>query len=128
MEAVSRGAQKAVLVDNNRNAAAVIQENISFTKFQSYCNLLTMDAVAALHTLERKYIFDIIFMDPPYDMGLEYPVLEYLSDSTILNDNTLIIIETSLHTDPSAYTLDGKFKLHKIKKYKTNQHIFLHLS
>ena len=39
LEAVSRGAKKAVLVENSRKAAACIQDNINFTKFNSFCDL-----------------------------------------------------------------------------------------
>lgn len=124
LEAVSRGAQKAVLVENNRKAAACIQENIAFTKFNSFCDLKVMDAVSALRLLERKYVFDIVYMDPPYDQGLEQEVLEYLKTSSLIEEDSLIIIETSLHADISSYLMDS-YKIIKQKKYKTNQHVFL---
>ena len=40
-----------------------------------------------------KGVFDCIFMDPPYNQELERQVLEYLQDSTILDENTLIVVE-----------------------------------
>ena len=124
LEAVSRGAKKAVFVENSRKAAACIQDNINFTKFQSYCDLKCMDAVSALRTLERKYIFDIIYMDPPYQQGLEKTVLDYLSTSSVLTEDTTIIVEASLETDESELESDV-FQIYRVKKYKTNQHIFL---
>lgn len=128
LEAVSRGAKKAVLVENSRKAAACIQDNINFTKFNSSCDLKIMDALSALRMLERRYVFDIIYMDPPYGKGLEQEVLEYLKDSSVLNSDTLLIIETSLDTDPSEYECGGCFRITRQKKYKTNQHIFLRLN
>lgn len=124
LEAVSRGAKKAVFVENSRKAAACIQDNINFTKFQSYCDLKCMDAVSALRTLERKYVFDIIYMDPPYQQGLEKAVLDYLSTSSVLTEDTTIIVEASLETDESELESDV-FQIYRVKKYKTNQHIFL---
>lgn len=124
LEAVSRGAKKAVFVENNRKAAACIQDNINFTKFNSKCDLKCMDAVAALRTLERKYVFDIIFMDPPYGQGLEKDVLACLKESTILTEDTLIIVEESLEADLDELEGDG-FEIYRVKKYKTNQHVFL---
>ena len=47
LEAVSRGAKKAVFVENSKKAAACIQENIRFTKFTSSCDLKCMDALSA---------------------------------------------------------------------------------
>ncbi|WP_296115744.1 16S rRNA (guanine(966)-N(2))-methyltransferase RsmD [uncultured Eubacterium sp.] len=124
LEAVSRGAKKAVFVENSKKAAACIQENIRFTKFTSSCDLKCMDALSALRMLERRYVFDIIFMDPPYEQGLEYDALAHLKDSSILNEDTLIIVEESLETDPYEMEKYG-FEITRVKKYKTNQHVFL---
>ena len=124
LEAVSRGAKKAVFVENSKKAAACIQDNIRFTKFTSSCDLKCMDALSALRMLERRYVFDIIFMDPPYGQGLEYDVLTHLKDYSILNEDTLIIVEESLETDPYEMEKFG-FEITRIKKYKTNQHVFL---
>lgn len=124
LEAVSRGAKKAVFVENSKKAAACIQENIRFTKFTSSCDLKCMDALSALRMLERRYVFDIIFMDPPYRLGLEYDVLSHLKDSSILNKDTIIIVEESLDTDPYEMEKYG-FEITRIKRYKTNQHVFL---
>ena len=124
LEAVSRGAKKAVFVENSKKAAACIQENIRFTKFTSSCDLKCMDALSALRMLERRYVFDIIFMDPPYGLGLEYDVLLHLKDSSILTEDTLIIVEESLDTDPYEMEKYG-FEITRIKRYKTYQHVFL---
>lgn len=124
LEAVSRGAKKAVFVENNRKAAACIQDNINFTKFNSFCDLKCMDFLAALRTMERKYVFDIVFMDPPYGKGYAEQVLDYLTDSSVIDEHTILILEEAGSFDPD--TLSGKgFVVKRVKKYKTNQHIFL---
>ena len=64
-----------------QKAAACIEDNIRFTKFGDRCRLINSDAITAIRTLEGKYTFDIIFMDPPYDKMLERDVLEVLKDS-----------------------------------------------
>ena len=69
-------------------------------------------------------MFDIIFMDPPYRLGLEYDVLSHLKDSSILNEDTIIIVEESLDTDPYEMEKYG-FEITRVKRYKTNQHVFL---
>lgn len=58
-----------------------------------------MDALQALRSLEGRQVFDCIFMDPPYEKGLERQVLEYLAESTLADEHTLIIAEADLHTD-----------------------------
>ena len=124
LEAVSRGAKKAVFVENNRKAAACIQDNINFTKFNSSCDLKCMDFMAALRTMERRYVFDIIFMDPPYDRLFEKKVLDRLYGSVLIHEETLIVVEASLKTDFS-YIEDSGYKIIREKRYKTNKHLFL---
>lgn len=124
LEAASRGATKVVFVEQSRKAAACIQENITFTKASGESTLLVMDAMAALRKLEGTETFDLIFMDPPYEKELERKVLEYLAASTLITEDTLIIVEASLATDFSYLAKLG-FHVVKCKKYKTNAHLFL---
>ena len=115
IEALSRGADYAVFVEKNPKACACIRENLSFTKLSEGGKLLNMDVLQALRS---------IFMDAPYEQHLEQPVLEYLADSTLANENTLIIIEEDLYTDFS-YVEELGYHLIRSKEYKTNKHVFL---
>lgn len=124
LEAVSRGARYAVFVEQSKKAADCIRENIRFTKSEQESLLLQRDVISALRSLEGKYQFDVIFMDPPYEESLEKDVLFYLSDSSLLKENTLIIVEAALTTDFS-YLEEAGFTLIKEKKYKTNMHMFI---
>lgn len=124
LEAISRGAEYAVFVENSKKAAKCIEDNIAFTKFDKQCKLFTMDVRSALSMMEGKYKFDIIFMDPPYNKNLEKEVLAYLTKSSLLKDDTIIIVEASLQTDFSDMDEIG-YAIVKYKKYKTNAHIFL---
>ena len=124
LEALSRGAQYAVFVENSRKAAACIEDNIKFTKFDKQSKLLTTDAVTAVRTLEGKYKFDIVFMDPPYNKELEKEVLTALADSDILKEDALIVVEASNETD-FGYLPQLGYEVVKEKNYKTNRHVFL---
>lgn len=124
LEAVSRGAAYAVFVENQKKAAACIEENILFTKSGKESLLLKMDVLPALRSLEGKYRFDIIFMDPPYKDGQEMDALHYLKDSCLLKEEGIIIVEAAKETDFS-YVKDFGFELKKEKVYKTNKHVFL---
>ena len=64
IEAISRGMSSAVLVEKDRRAQAVIQENIKMTKSEKQFQLLKMDAARALTQLTGK--FDLVLLDPPY--------------------------------------------------------------
>lgn len=124
LEAVSRGANKCVFVENNKKACEVIHENMHFTKLEASCCLMQTDCMAALRQLEGRERFDIIFMDPPYGNELEVELLSYLSCSAIRNDHALIVIEASIDTDFSYVTEMG-YEILKEKIYKTNKHVFL---
>lgn len=126
LEAVSRGAKKAVFVENNRKAAACIEENITFTRLTDNCVLLVRDAVSAIRWMKGREMFDLVFMDPPYGKNLESQALEALASSGIIHEESLIVVEASLDTDLS-YAVDLGYEITKEKKYKTNQHIFLRL-
>ena len=124
LEAVSRGANYAVFVENNKKAAACIEANIAFTKFTKETKLYTSDVMSALRAMEGKYKFDVIFMDPPYHQELEKEVLTYLSTSSLLKEDTLIVVEASLAT-AFDYLDEIGFRMQKLKTYKTNEHAFI---
>lgn len=124
LEAISRGAAYAVFVDNNKKAAACIEDNIRFTKFDRECRVYSSDVLSALRAMEGKYQFDLIFMDPPYDQEIEKDVLRYLATSSLLKEDTTIIVEASLETK-FEYLEEFGLILHKLKTYKTNAHAFI---
>lgn len=124
LEAVSRGAAFAVFVESQKKAVACIEENIRFTKFVRETKVCPQDVFGAMRALEGHYQFDIIFMDPPYGKGLEREVLSYLASSSLLKEDTLILVEAALGTDFS-YLENLGFELVKEKNYKTNEHAFI---
>ena len=124
IEALSRGASHAVLVEQDSKAADCILENLQFTKLIDRAELQKCDVLTALHRMEGQKPFDVIFMDPPYDQGLERQVMEYLTRSSLADEYTVIVIEASLETDFSWLEAAG-FHAYKYKKYKTNQHVFI---
>ncbi len=125
IEALSRGAQRAVFVDNSRKAVACIRENLAHTYMETEATVMDTDALAAIRRLSLQGArFDIIFLDPPYDAGLEMPVLRALDASGILAVNGLVIVEARV-----GRTLEGLeetgFVITREKEYKNNKHIFL---
>ena len=124
IEALSRGAEYAVFVEKNPKACACIRENLAFTKLAEGGKLLNMDVLQAMRSLEGKGAFGCIFMDPPYNQELERQVLEYLKDSTLADENTLIVVEADIDTD-FGYAEDLGYRQLRSKEYKTNKHVFL---
>ena len=127
IEALSRGARKAVFVEKAPKAVACIKENLAKTKLENDAVVIASDAVTAVYRLDGGEPADFIFMDPPYGQLLEQQVLEALKNSSLVDEYTTIIVETDIRTDFS-YAEDLGYKITKQKKYKTNQHVFLELA
>lgn len=127
LEALSRGASCCVFVENSRKAAKCIEENIAFTKFGQNSRLIVSDAIAALHTLEGRYTFDLIFMDPPYRQGYEAQVLAFLARSSVVKPDGTVIVEAAREEDFS-YLDELGFAEVKRKVYKNSMHLFLQKS
>ena len=127
IEALSRGARSATFVENNRNAAKCINNNLSRTHLEEQAEVIVNSVSFGLKSLETNgKTFDIIFMDPPYNNQLEKEVLVFLSNSKLINKDSLIIVEASLDTD-FEYVEQLGFKITREKRYKTNKHLFLQL-
>ena len=125
IEALSRGAARAVFVEKNPKACTCIRENLTFTKLADSGTLLKYGRDAGPSFLRRKRAFSTAYLwIPPYNHELERQVLEYLQDSSILDENTLIIVEADLATD-FGYVEDLGYRQLRSKEYKTNKHIFL---
>lgn len=126
IEALSRGAAHCVFVEQDRKAIKCIMDNLQKTKLQDESEVLVMDVLSALGRLDGKIRFDYIFMDPPYENGLEEKILLALADSSLMTKETVIIIEAALDTDFS-FLEKQPFIVVREKKYKTNRHLFLQM-
>lgn len=124
IEALSRGAREAVFIEKDKNALECIRKNLVTTHFTENSQVVPYDVLSSLYNLDSKETFDIIFMDPPYDMGLEKQVLSILASSKLIGEDSLIIVEASIGTDFS-YVNDLGFEVTRIKEYKNNEHVFI---
>jgi len=96
LEALSRGAARAVFVESDGDAVRAIERNLDKLRLQA--TVLQRDALAVLATERTKY--DLVVVDPPYDM---YPQLEpqlarYLPG--VLGDDGVLVLETDAGIEP----------------------------
>lgn len=125
IEALSRGAKQATLVEMNKKAVGCIKDNLSHTHLEERAKVMTVDVLSAIRMLEGQgETFDFIYMDPPYQKELEREVLFALAHSPVVTEDTMIIVEAAKKTDFS-YLSELPYSVDKIKQYKTNQHLFL---
>ena len=92
LEAVSRGAAKAVFVESSKKSLEVIKTNIDLCKFSDSCTAVFSDVFVYLNSLKED--FDFIFMDPPYNKQMCDKALAILAAK--VSDNTTIICETQI--------------------------------
>ena len=102
LEALSRGAKSAVLVDCGARACPVIQDNIDTLGCGDRARLLRMKDTAAIAALNRQgAAFDLVFLDPPYRMDTA-PVCAALIREGLLAEGGLIVAEHARETPPSV--------------------------
>lgn len=124
IEALSRGAEHAYFVENSRQAYECIVDNVKHTRLEDKSTVLNVDAFSCFHMIHESHV-DIVFMDPPYDKGVEPLILNALKEMPYIDEDTMIIIEARMDTDFSFASTMG-YTVSKEKKYKTNKHVFLY--
>lgn len=123
IEALSRGAKEAVLVEKDREALSCIRMNLQATRFQEEAQVKEGDVLTVLRTLQHQP-FDLVFLDPPYDCGWEEKVLTVLGTASYVDEYTRIVVEASEHTDFS-FSEELGFTVYREKSYGSNKHVFL---
>lgn len=94
LEALSRGARRAVFVESDRGTAQVIEQNLDIVGGDG--EVLAVPAARALATLPGP--FDIAFLDPPYDANLLVPTLADLAARELVSE--LLVCEHRGGEDP----------------------------
>lgn len=95
IEALSRGARKAVFVDLSREAIKVVNDNLEHCRLKDNATVFNGDGLSYLKTTREK--FDIVFIDPPYKKQLTLKALSLVLN--VLNDGGIIVCETDIHEE-----------------------------
>lgn len=90
LEALSRGAHYCVIIENNKTAFQIIEENKESLSCGDAAQLRFSDFRTAFH---RGECFDIIFLDPPYRKGLLEDALLFISENRLKKENGVIVAE-----------------------------------
>ena len=116
LEAISRGAESAVLVDASPKAIEIIQKNVTKTHFEAECQVLCADFADAVRRVTGQ--FDLVVLDPPYAKKLIAPALDALIHADKLSDGALVICESG---DADIWNgnvaLAERFDVRKTAKY-----------
>lgn len=125
LEALSRGAAYAVLVDSDRAACACIRSNMERVRAVERCRMLFCDYRQAIRRLgEQGERFDLVFIDPPYRMENTGEICAALYESGLLLPDCLLAVE---HKDTSPPRLDGRFAVVDRRSYGETRITFVRL-
>lgn len=108
IEALSRGAERAVFVDKSPQSIRLTYDNLKGIK--EPCDVYNTDYKVALSKFGTA--FDMIFLDPPYNCGLETEAIKIIAEKGLLNKGGVIFTEhsreNSLINLPSSYIIDTR--------------------
>lgn len=96
IEAISRGASFAVFIEQDRNAVHAIKENLKKLEIFQKTQLLIGDVFICLKRLKGG-VFDYIFIDPPYEKGLQEKTLLLIDELALLAPGGIIFVEESVN-------------------------------
>ena len=119
IEALSRGAESAVFIDGNKKAVDVIRKNLELTGFTDKATVYNNDSI--LQVKNSREMFDLAFLDPPYNQGIVQKALPIVAES--MAPGGVIVCETQEKEELCGKV--GDFSLAKVYKYgKTWLHLY----
>lgn len=122
LEALSRGAESAVMIDHAKAAVALIKQNTVKTKLEG-ASIICADSLEFLRSEGRKRNedakYDIVFLDPPYAQKLIPKSLELLLSGRLIKRSALIVCESASNDDVFGgdTSLEARFEILKSVKH-----------
>lgn len=122
LEALSRGAKNAYLVDKGRGAFDIIKKNIQKSRLTDGAIALCEDSISFLKRQNGDEKFDIVFLDPPYASELINEALSVLFAKKLVKETSYIICESD------RFDFLSEENLQKYEIIKTMKHGIAHIT
>ena len=116
LEALSRGAEKATFVDDNRDAVEIVKQNAKKTKLFEKSVVLNADYKSFIRGNAGRERYDIVFLDPPYASGLIDDAIERIERAGLAAPGAYIVCESD-RSEPftaNGYTVKRHARYGKI--------------
>ncbi len=121
LECLSRKARHVIFVENYKGILPILRKNLSDLKSIDNYSIIEKNILIDLNFLEKKEMFDIIFLDPPYKEKEINSILKNLSKYKYLKPDGIIIIHRHKKEEDE---FPEKFKIIESKKYGISKIIF----
>jgi 16S rRNA (guanine(966)-N(2))-methyltransferase RsmD len=115
IEALSRGATRAVFVEQDRSALAMLRRNLEVSGFGDRAEVIPLEVLPFLRRAAlRSNRFDIIFMDPPYQRSGALAAVSLAAATRVLAPSGMVILEQSLKAQPIS-SPDGLARVREVR-------------
>lgn len=122
LEALSRGASRAYLVDKGRGACDVIKKNVDKSRLSEGCFVLCEDSISFLKKQSGFDKFDIVFLDPPYATNLIDEAVNLLFERELVKETSYIVCESD------KFDILSEKNASRFEVIKTMKHGIAHIS
>ena len=110
LEALSRGAEKATLVNSSREAAACVEANAKKTRLSNRCRIVNNTYTSYLRAAAGREKYDLIFLDPPYGSGMLPKALRAIDAGELAAPGSTLVCETDCDVPSSATRLRTRMR------------------
>ncbi|MDF2927680.1 MAG: methyltransferase [Paenibacillaceae bacterium] len=116
IEALSRGMERAVFIDMDKQSIDVIKENLEACRLTSAAEVYRNDAERSMKALAKRAVqFDLVFLDPPYRLKHADRLMTEMHGSGLLNEGAVILVEHDAeHRYPESF---GPFRCRRLSVY-----------
>ena len=129
LEALSRGAERATFIDSSREAMEIVKKNAKSCGFFDRSHFLVSDFRNYIRKASGREAFDLVFVDPPYDMKCCTEAAALLAKSKLIIPGAIVVLESGEEEiDLSADKRLSDYEVIKSTSYgkKTSVNILLY--
>lgn len=105
LEALSHGAESCLFFDKDSKSLALAKENAALIGAESNCAFRRWDSSKMPARKESDPVFDLVFLDPPYNQNLLAPCLASLGSGGWLSEDVVFVLEAEKGYDFDALDL-----------------------
>ena len=130
LEAISRGASHATLVERDRAIGRLLRQNIEGLGCEDRTTVVLGDALSATALAQARGPVDVIFVDPPYEMMMQAKTRQRVFDQiarcrALMGDKGFVVLRSPVGTRDASFAIEG-FDGPEAHDYSLEMHVMLY--